>query len=100
MTPVALELRQVVDEQDAVQMVDLVLQAGREQPVRFDLVRLALKIEILDLHLRGAFDVIVEFRNRKTSFFVDRLLVAGGDDLRIDEDLRRSSARPSWRCRW
>ena len=32
--PVALELREAIDEQDAVEMVDLVLDAGGEQPVR------------------------------------------------------------------
>ena len=34
---VALQRREVIDEQHAVQMVDLVLQAGGEQPVGLDL---------------------------------------------------------------
>ena len=42
--PVALQLRQVVDEQHAVQMVDLVLDAGCEQPFRLFLMHLAVKV--------------------------------------------------------
>ena len=51
---VALELGHMVDEQHAVDVVDLVLQAGRQQALGLDLVRLAVEIEIFDLDLRPA----------------------------------------------
>src|SRR5688500_5267095 len=43
---VALERGEVVDEQHAVEMVDLVLQAGGEQALRRDLPLLVLMVEI------------------------------------------------------
>jgi hypothetical protein len=48
MTRFALELGQVVDEQHAVQVVDLVLEAGGEQAVGLhDLAQLAFAVEVL-----------------------------------------------------
>src|SRR5690606_32917249 len=47
---VALELGQVIDEENAVEMVNLVLQAGGEQPVRLDLLLLAIEVEIAHPH--------------------------------------------------
>ena len=35
----------MIDEQDAVEVIDLVLQAGGEQPVGLDFVRRALEVE-------------------------------------------------------
>src|SRR5690606_41891436 len=49
---VALELGDVVDEQHAVQVVDLVLEAGRHQPVGFQRPLLAVAVEIGDRHRR------------------------------------------------
>ncbi len=43
----------MVDEQHAVEMVDLVLQAGGEQAVGLDLLRLAVEVEIPDLDRAG-----------------------------------------------
>ena len=43
---VALELRDVIDEQHAVEMVDLVLEQVASRPVGLDLLRLAVEIEI------------------------------------------------------
>src|SRR5438445_12781207 len=59
----ALEPRDVVDEEHAVEVVDLVLQAGGEEAVRLQLLRLAVDIEILHPHLRGPLDLLVEFGN-------------------------------------
>src|SRR5688572_26817625 len=56
---VALELGDMVDEQHAVEVVDLVLQHRGEQAVRLDLVRLAVEVGELDLHLRGPLDLLV-----------------------------------------
>src|SRR5690606_13131468 len=46
--PVALERGQVVDEELAVEVVDLVLDAGRQQAVDPQLERLAVAVERLD----------------------------------------------------
>ena len=86
----------MVDEQHAVEVVDLVLQAGREQAVGLDLVRLALEVEIFDLDLRRALDLLVEFRDRQAALLVGRLLVR----LQTISGLMKTwgffSARPSW----
>ena len=42
--PIALELGNVVDEQYAVEVVDLVLQAGGEQTLGFDLFLIAIEV--------------------------------------------------------
>ena len=73
---VALQLRDVVDEQHAVQMVDLVLQAGGEQAVGFDLLRLAVAVEILDPDRGRPLDLGIIVRDRQAAFLVDRALVA------------------------
>src|SRR5262249_59901554 len=90
----ALELGDVVDEQHAVEMVDLVLQAGRQQPVRLDLLLVAGKIGVADAYLRRALDLLIIFRNRQTAFLVGRALLRCPDELRIDVDLRVSRLLP------
>src|SRR6266540_538880 len=69
-------------------MIDLVLQAGGEQPIGLDLPRLSLEIEIFHLHLRRTLDIVVIFRNRQTALLIGRLFLRGPNDLRIDENLR------------
>src|SRR5262245_41026887 len=54
--PLALEPRDMVDEQHAVEMIDLVLQAGGKEPARLQLLLAAIDVEILDPHLRGPLD--------------------------------------------
>src|SRR3954468_23503663 len=49
---IALELGNVVDKQHAVEMIDLMLDAGGEQTMRLDLVDVAVEIEIADFDLR------------------------------------------------
>src|ERR1022692_2385421 len=46
----ALELGNIVDEQNAVGVVDLVLQTSGEQAGGLDLARRAIEIEIFDAH--------------------------------------------------
>src|SRR6185437_2437240 len=60
---VALELGDVVDEQDAVGVIDLVLQTGGKQASGLDLLRLAVETEIFDLHRRWPLDLFVIFGN-------------------------------------
>src|ERR1035437_899991 len=79
-----LEEAQVIDEQLAVQVVDLVLKAHAQQLSTHNLERLALAIERLDHDARRARDVAVQLGDREAAFFPldgPRAL----DDLRIDE---------------
>src|SRR5437868_14852792 len=41
---IALQLRQIVDEQHAIEMIDLVLDAGREQALGVSFMHLAVEI--------------------------------------------------------
>src|SRR5262249_20578816 len=68
--PLALEAGDMVDEQHAVEVVDLVLQAGGEQSVGFHHLFLAIKIEVGDAHGGGPRHLLVEFRDREAAFLV------------------------------
>ena len=68
-------------------MVDLVLQAGRHQSLGFDLVLLAVEVEILDLHLAWPFDLLVILRDRQAAFLVFGHLVRFPDNRGIDEHM-------------
>src|SRR5262245_11568402 len=56
---ITLELGDVVDEQHAVEMVDLVLQAYREQPGSFHFFHFAGEVEVAHGHLGRALDLFV-----------------------------------------
>ncbi len=51
--PIALERRQVVDEEHATQMVALMLDAMSEQPFRLEFIGFALAIQRLEVDLQG-----------------------------------------------
>src|SRR5215210_6219020 len=80
--PVALELREVVDEQDAVEVVDLVLHAGGEEPVRILLDGRAVEVCVAEAHPVGALHLLVVFGNREAALLVGPRLVRGPEDLR------------------
>ena len=69
---VALQLGNVVDEQHAVEVVDLVLQAGREQAVGLELLRLAVRDRDSRPSPRRALDLGVIVGDRQAAFLVDR----------------------------
>src|SRR5262245_66540181 len=71
---VALELGQVIDEQNAVQVIDFVLQAGGEEAIGVDLARLSLAIEVFPLDLRRAFGVAGVLRDLAACLMFYRLL--------------------------
>jgi recombination protein RecR len=83
----------VVDEEHAIEMVDFVLQAGREQAIGRDLMGLAVEIHVADLDLGRALD--------RSRLFPGRYHVLGGrlsalegvgpEDLSIDQLVRRVS---------
>src|SRR5580692_8776522 len=85
--PVALELRDVVDEENAIEMVDLVLQDGGEQALGQDLAFLALAVERAGTYGRRPLDLGVIFRNGKAALFVGRALLRRPNNFGIDEDL-------------
>ena len=64
----ALELRQIVDEQLAVEVVHLVLNADGEHPFGVELERLAVRIERAHANHGGAIDEVVELGHRKAAF--------------------------------
>ena len=86
--PVALELGDVVDEQHAVEMVDLVLQHRRQQTLGEDLLLLAVAIDETRAHARRPFDLFVIFGDRQAAFLIDAALFRRPDNLGIDEILR------------
>src|SRR5215471_4517274 len=85
---VALELGDMVDEQHTIDVINLVLQAGRQQAIGLDLLRLEVEVEKLDLHRLRPLDLLVVFGDRQAALLVDRFLVRCPDHFRIDEDLR------------
>src|SRR5580704_16767152 len=85
--PVALELGNVVDEENAIEVVDLVLQDGGEQALGQDLAFLALAVEGAGAYGRRPLDLGVIFRNGKAALLVSRALSRRPDNLRIDEHL-------------
>ncbi|MCY1300251.1 hypothetical protein D9M70_498120 [compost metagenome] len=78
----------MIDEQHAVQVIDLMLQAGGEQAIGLDHLFLAVTVEMLDGDRRGALDLGVKVWDRQAAFLVDRALIGRSNDLGIDENER------------
>src|SRR2546426_12733466 len=62
-----------IDEEDAVEVVDLVLQDARAQATRVERQRPAVHVLRLDLHPRGARDRGERPRDRQASLLARRL---------------------------
>src|SRR5687767_14681033 len=85
----ALQDAQVVEEQLAVEVVDLVLQAAREQLGRLDLVRVAVEVHRAHDDVLWPLDVRIDVGDREAAFL--RLGLARRlEDLGIDDDERLS----------
>src|SRR3546814_19186073 len=65
---VALQGGEMVDEQNAVEMIDLVLEAGREQPLGLDLLSPVVLVAIPDAGARRAFHFRIVIGQRKAAF--------------------------------
>src|SRR5690606_15883337 len=80
----ALEIGEVVDEQPAVEVVDLVLDADREQAVGLAFDGVAVAVEVAHLHALGALHVLVDIGHGQAAFLhdLDAFLL---EDLGIDE---------------
>src|SRR5690606_17065821 len=80
-----LQVGQVLDEHLAVEMIELVLHAHRQQAVGLGLVRLAVDIQRLVADARRALDLVVDARHRQAAFLVGLALVALPGDLGVDQ---------------
>ena len=76
----------MVDEQHAVEMVDLVLDAGGEQAVGVHFLHLAITVEVAHAHAAGPLDVTVIIGDRQAAFLVDIQLFRRPDNLRIGDE--------------
>src|SRR3569833_2339022 len=85
---VALQARQVVDEQHAFQVVHLVLDAHGVETLGLLFDRLALIVQVGQPDLGRALDRVIDLRHRQAAFLVGEQLLGGPDDLGIDEVAR------------
>ena len=78
----------MVDEQDAVEMIDLVLHAGREQALAGEILLHAVAVEVTHRHPGRARHVGIMLGQRQAAFLVGHVLVGGLDDLGIGHQER------------
>src|SRR5271169_273492 len=83
--PIALQLREIVYEQHAVEMVDLMLQHGRKQVFGEHFLMRAIAVDVAHANARWPLDLPVIFGDGEAALLVRPALVRGPDDLRIDE---------------
>src|SRR6266480_6533723 len=79
-----VETGQPIGEEDAVEVIDLVLDRARQQRVALDLHRLPLAVEATRHHLHVAFDFADVARYREATFQAD-LLAFPLHHLRVDQ---------------
>ena len=75
----------MVDKEDAVEVIDLVLEAHREQPRRLDLPDVVLVIEVAQADLRRAGDLGIVFREGQAAFIAGRQLGRPPENFRIGQ---------------
>ena len=66
-------------------MIDLVLNARRQNTLRLDLADFVVAVEIAHLDPVRTLDLGIMFRQRQTTFFVYTVVVGDFDDLRVGE---------------
>src|SRR5690348_5483696 len=81
----ALQRRDMVDEQHAVEMVDLVLDAGGEQALGFELADLVLLVEIAQADGRRPLDIGILLGQRQAAFAAYHRLVGLPDDFGVGQ---------------
>src|SRR5262245_53992137 len=82
---ILLQAAQTIDEQRAIEMIHLVLEAAGEKPLRSHRLRFAVAVESLDDGPRWPRDRRVEPRHAEAAFLFELHAVAF-DELGIDED--------------
>ena len=90
---VAFQLRDMIDEQRAVEVIDLVLQAGGQYAGCLQKLFLAIAVDVFDGATGRAFHIGIIFRNGKTTFLIDRRLIGKTDNFRIDQENRIGNRR-------
>src|SRR5690606_22233583 len=80
-----LQRADTVDEQDAVQVIHLVLEHTREQALRLDATGDAVTVQALDDDARRTLDDVLQSRDAEAALFIARELVSTLDDLRVDQ---------------
>ncbi len=66
----------MVDEQPALEMVQLVLHDGREQAVGVDFLHRAGAVEMAHAHPRRALHILEIIRHREAALLIDAQLLA------------------------
>src|SRR2546425_1439302 len=79
----------MIEEQHAVEMVDLVLDGARLVPGDGDAIRAAVAVERLELDLARTLHVAEDLGNGEAAFLRGFRLGARGQDARVDEHERR-----------
>src|SRR5690606_29680247 len=85
---VALQARDIVDEQLAVEVIQLVLDAYRQQAIGVHLERLAVSVQRLDQHAVRALHRFIEARHRQATLVVGLGLLGDRRHLGVDEHQR------------
>ena len=83
--PLALQPRQMIDEEHAVQMVDFMLHGAGEEFFAADVEEFAFDVLRADDGFVGAFDLFAEAGDGQAAFLAD-LRAFELDDLRVDQD--------------
>src|SRR5438552_2403813 len=83
-----LQLRQMLDEDLALQMIHLVLDAYGKQALRLERERIAVLVVGTHFHALGPRHQLVDSRDRKAAF-LDVRLASRFDNLRIDQHHER-----------
>ena len=78
---IALQAAQAVDEENAVEMIDLVLHGAGQQLFAFDLNGISVYVLRANLDPCGAADLLANLGQAQAAFFLD-LLALALDDLR------------------
>ncbi len=78
----------MIDEEHAVEVIHLMLDAGRQQPVGLQHADLILLVEIADLDLRRPRHVGIMFGQGQAAFAEGHDLVRLPDEFRVDQLVR------------
>src|SRR5665213_2534924 len=88
----ALQRGDMVDEKHTLEMVDLVLDAGREQAPGFPFADLAMLVEIAQADFRRALDLGILLGQRQAALVADDALLRPPENLGIGDPERRGLA--------
>src|ERR1700730_2718609 len=78
----------MIDEQNAIQMINLMLETGCQNPLRLDLLLASRAVTIACAHMGWPFDILINIRDREAALLTGRSFVRNPDDFGIDETKR------------